>query len=626
LPENRQQSSLSPDFRHVLAGTRLASTGGMTTRDLLIGMAGAGGDGVMSAGESLITAAAIEGYHAVMTKSFGPQIRGGESSFRLRVAVGEVFTVGGPLDVAVALNWDDFLRFGAELPVGPDTIVIYDSQFAQGPDGVPLVGVRPAAAIAVPIAKIAKDITGADKAKNNVVLGLMSGWFGFNADALLAGIRRKLGKKGPEILEKNELAFAAGREYAVNNPVAIAKTLEPIERPAVPKLLTDGNEMCGAAAIFAGCTFFGGYPITPSTEIMQYLGRELWKYGGVVFQAEDEIAGIGAVVGASFAGKKALTATSGPGMSLKTEILGLATIAELPLVCVNVQRGGPSTGIPTKSEQADLLQAAFSSHGDVVRPILAPTTVADTFHTTIEAFNIAEQYQTPVVLLTDADIGQRKEIVDPIDTSRITLVERRRPSGPELEEYQRFALTQSGVSPISEPGTPGGNYLASGIEHNEVGAPTASGAMHARMNEKRISKLTPLTTRRDLFDVYGDPHAPIGVVAWGSVAGVAREGLQRALQAGVRAKLLVPRLLYPVARQVYEEFFASVRMGFVVEQSHQGQLYRVLRMFIDVPRGIEPFARSGSNPFTPREIAERIQDLAVAVQRERIGAIEAQAD
>ena len=377
--------------------------------------------------------------------------------------------------------------------------------------------------------------------------------------------------------------------------------------------------MCGAAAIFAGCTFFGGYPITPSTEIMQYLGRELWKYGGVVFQAEDEIAGIGAVVGASFAGKKALTATSGPGMSLKTEILGLATIAELPLVCVNVQRGGPSTGIPTKSEQADLLQAAFSSHGDAVRPILAPTTVADTFHTTIEAFNIAEQYQTPVILLTDADIGQRKEIVDPIDTSRVPLIERRRPSGPELEEYQRFALTPSGVSPISEPGTPGGNYLASGIEHNEEGAPTASGAMHARMNEKRISKLTPLTTRRDLFDTYGDPHAPIGVVAWGSVAGVAREGLQRALQPWHEQ-------LYPVASQVYEEFFASVRMGFVVEQSHQGQLYRVLRMFIDVPRGVEPFARSGSNPFTPKEVAERIQDLAVAVQRDRIGAFEAQAD
>jgi 2-oxoglutarate ferredoxin oxidoreductase subunit alpha len=195
-----------------------------------------------------------------------------------------------------------------------------------------------------------------------------------------------------------------------------------------------------------------------------------------------------------------------------------------------------------------------------------------------------------------------------------------------LEAYRRFALTPSGVSPISEPGTPGGNYLASGIEHNEAGAPTASGAMHARMNEKRISKLTPLTTRRDLFDVYGDPQAPIGLVAWGSVAGVVREGLERARKLGVRAKLLVPRLLYPVASEVYEEFFASVRMGLVVEQSHQGQLYRVLRMFLDVPRGIEPFSRSGSNPFTPQEIAERIQDMAIAVERDRIGAIEAQAD
>jgi 2-oxoglutarate ferredoxin oxidoreductase subunit alpha len=626
VPENRQLPRAFAEIRPLSTGTGLASSTRMGSRDLLIGMAGAGGDGVVSAGEALITAAAIEGYHAVMTKSFGPQIRGGESSFRLRVAIADVFTVGGMLDVAVALNWDDFLRFGAELPVGPGTIVIYDSQFAQGPDGVPLAGVRPAAVIAVPIAQLAKDIAGTDKAKNNVVLGLMSGWFGFDPDALLAGIRRKLGKKGPEVLEKNELAFAAGRNYAATHPAAAAKPLEAIGRPAVAKILTDGNEMCGAAAIFAGCTFFGGYPITPSTEIMQYLGRELWKYGGVVFQAEDEIAGIGAVVGASFAGKKALTATSGPGMSLKTEILGLATIAELPLVCVNVQRGGPSTGIPTKSEQADLLQAAFSSHGDVVRPILSPTTVADTFHTTVEAFNIAEQYQTPVILLTDADIGQRKEVVDPIDTSRIAIIERRRPSGPELDDYQRFALTPSGVSPISEPGTPGGNYLASGIEHNEEGAPTASGAMHARMNEKRISKLAPLMTRRDLFDVYGDPRAAIGVVAWGSIAGVAREALQRASDAGVRAKLLVPRLLYPVAREVYEEFFASVRMGFVVEQSHQGQLYRLLRMFIDVPRGIEPFARSGSNPFTPKEIAERIQDLAVAVQRDRIGTFEAQTD
>ena len=265
------------------------------------------------------------------------------------------------------------------------------------------------------------------------------------------------------------------------------------------KLVVDGNDMCAAAALFSGCEFFGGYQITPSSEIMHFFGREVWKYGGTMMQAEDEIAGIGAVVGASFAGKKAMTATSGPGMSLKTEMLGLASIAELPLVCVNVQRGGPSTGIPTKSEQSDLFQACFSAHGDVVRPVLAPTSVADTFSLTVEAFNIAEQYQTPVILLSDQEIAQRKETVDPIDTAQFRVIDRRRPTAADLEKYERFKLTESGISPISHPGMPGGNYLASGIEHNERGAPTASGALHARMNEKRIRKLDPLKRRRDLF-------------------------------------------------------------------------------------------------------------------------------
>jgi 2-oxoglutarate/2-oxoacid ferredoxin oxidoreductase subunit alpha len=289
------------------------------------------------------------------------------------------------------------------------------------------------------------------------------------------------------VLEANQRAFAAGRSYAVANPLPAVKRLAPTDVPVIPKLLTDGNEMCGAAAIFSGCTFFGGYPITPSTEIMQYLGREIWKYDGVVFQAEDEISGVAAVVGASFAGKKAMTATSGPGVSLKTEVLGLASIAELPLVCVNVQRAGPSTGIPTKSEQADLFQAVFSAHGDVVRPVLAATNVGDMFATTVEAFNIAEKYQTPVIVLSDADIGQRKEVVDPIDMTTFRLVDRRKPTPRELENYHRFVVTDSGISPLSEPGMPGGNYLASGIEHSESGAPTANGAVHAKIRDAHVA-------------------------------------------------------------------------------------------------------------------------------------------
>jgi 2-oxoglutarate ferredoxin oxidoreductase subunit alpha len=310
-----------------------------------------------------------------------------------------------------------------------------------------------------------------------------------------------------------------------------------------------------------------------------------------------------------------MTATSGPGLALKTEILGLATMAELPLVCVDVQRGGPSTGIPTKSEQSDLFQAVFSAHGDVLRPVLAPTSVEDTFAVTVEAFNLAERYQTPVIVLSDQEIAQRKETVDVFDPREREVVQRRRPDAGDLVDYARFRLTESGVSPLSHPGMAGGAYLASGIEHDERGAPTASGAVHARMNEKRFRKLQPLKQRRDLFRIEGALDAPLGLVAWGSLAGVAREAQQRAAREGIQAKLLVPMLIYPVAEEVYRGFFASVTSGLVVEQSHQGQLHRLLRMYVDLPSGVESLCRSGANPITPDELVERLRRMAMTLQR-----------
>ncbi len=587
------------------------------SNNIIIGIAGAGGDGVVSAGESLITAAALEGYHGIMTKSFGSQIRGGEASCRLRLSTEPVLNPNGSLDVAVALNWDDFRRFGGELPVERRTIVIYESKTGVARDNLPLEGVTPAVVFSVPITEMAEKHAGTSKAKNIVVAYLLAGWFGIGRESMLAGIRKKFARKGADVVNGNVRAYQAGLEFAENNPLPEDRKLKAASGGKGVKLLTDGNDMCAAAAIFAGCTFFGGYPITPSTEIMQYLDREIWKYGGTVLQAEDEIAGLGAVVGASFAGKKAMTATSGPGMSLKTEMLGLASIAELPLVCVNVQRGGPSTGMPTKAEQSDLFQAVFSAHGDCLRPVLAPISVGDIFGLTVEAFNIAEYYQTPVILLSDQEISQRKETVDPIDTSRFQLVERRRPTGAELAKYARFKFTESGISPISNPGMVGGNYLAAGIEHDESGRPTASGEMHARMNEKRFQKFNPLKNRRDLFQIEGDPDASIGIVSWGSVAGVALEALRLAQAEGLHVKVLVPKLLYPLAEQVYQDFFASVKRGLFVEQSYQAQLYRLVRMYVDVPALVKPLARSGSNPIQPGEVLDRLREMVVAMQRNR---------
>jgi 2-oxoglutarate/2-oxoacid ferredoxin oxidoreductase subunit alpha len=584
--------------------------------DLIIGMAGSGGDGIVSAGESLITAAAAEGYSAILTKSFGSQIRGGESSCRLRISTHQVLNPGGTLDVAVALNWEDFLRFGGELPVGGDTVVIYESKTGVAPSAIPLQGVTPGTVIAVPIEELSMKAAGTLQAKNYLVLGLLSGWFGLMRQSIVAGIRKKFAKKGEAVLKSNEQAFAAGLDFAGKNPLKQDRSLNPAKPGSGRKLLTDGNEMCSAAALFAGCKFFGGYPITPATEIMQYLNREIWKYGGSVLQAEDEIAGIGAVVGASFAGVKAMTATSGPGFSLKTEMLGLASIAELPLVCVNVQRGGPSTGMPTKKEQADLFAAVFSAHGDTVRPVLAPVGVDDMFPVTVEAFNIAEQYQTPVIVLSDQEIAQRKEIVEPIDPTKFRLIQRKTPTPQELENYVRFRPTESGISPLSHPGMAGGNYLASGIEHNEKGDPTANGQVHAQMNDKRLKKFAPLAHRRDLFLTEGDADAPVGVISWGSVGGVALEAVRLARASGIQVKLLIPKLLYPVAEEVYREFFASVSKCLVIEQSHQGQLHRIIRMWVNVPADFVSLAKSGSNPISPAEVSEKIREMALSLQRQ----------
>lgn len=580
------------------------------SKELIIGMAGSGGDGVVSAGESLINAVAMSGYHAIQTKSFGPQIRGGESSMRIRISVDELLSTGELLDVAIALNWDDYMKFGGELGVKKGAIILYDSNSNIAPEDIPLKDSEPSQVIAVPFEDIAVNNAGTSKAKNVVVLGILAGYFGIANDALIAGIRKKFAKKSKEILEGNEKAFFAGVEYASEHPLQDKSlVLDAPDSNAGKKMLTDGNEMAASAALFAGCEFYGGYPITPSSEVMHTLSREIWYQGGSLLQMEDEIAGLGAAVGASFAGKKSFSATSGPGMSLKAEMLGLASIAELPVVVFNVQRGGPSTGIPTKSEQSDLFNAAFGAHGDVIRPVLAPVNVADTFPIVVESFNIAEYYQTPVIILSDQELSQRKDTFDPIDTSKYKIVDRKFASKEDMDPYVRFKITDDFISPISYPGLEGGNYLASGIEHNEKGAPTASGEIHAAMNDKRIKKLDPLKEREDLFEIHGNPNAKLALISWGSLAGVTKEAYEIMTAEGVDVKLLIPRLVFPIAEKVFENFFKGVEKGLFVEQSHLGQLFHTVRAFLDVPGGFKKLNKSGSNPILPSEIIRTLKSL-----------------
>ena len=582
--------------------------------DLIIGMAGSGGDGIVSAGESLITAAALEGYYAIMTKSFGSQIRGGESSCRAaRLDHGRCSTRAARSTSAVALNWEDFLKFGAELPVGGHTIVIYDSKTRRGARQAPARGRDAGRGARRADRGHGQADAGTEKAKNTVVLGLLAGWFGLAREA-------HPGRHPQEVRQEGRRSAAGQRarlrrRHRVRGGASArasrARWPPPRRRRPRRKLLVDGNDMCAAAAIFAGCKFFGGYPITPSSEIMQFFNREIWKYGGTVLQAEDEIAGIGAVVGASFAGKKAMTATSGPGMSLKTEMLGLATIAELPLVCVNVQRGGPSTGMPTKSEQSDLFQAVLL-RARRHRPAGAR---ADQRRGHVRHHRRGLQHRRAVPDAGHRPLrpGDRPAQGDRRPDRHLGLQAGRAAAADARRSWRTTcaSATESGISPISHPGMKGGNYLASGIEHNERGRPDGQ-RRDARADERQAppqagpAEAAPRSVRHR-----GRRRRPLGLISWGSVAGVALEALRARPARGPQGQAADPEAALPGGRGDLPGLLRlACRRGLVVEQSHQGQLYRIIRMYVDVPRG---HAVAGQERLQPdhrrREVVERLRKI-----------------
>jgi 2-oxoglutarate ferredoxin oxidoreductase subunit alpha len=581
----------------------------MEVKDITIGMVGSGGDGVVSAGEFLVQAAAAEGLYAYLLKAFGPQIRGGESSCRVRISDHPLYTHGTGIDVLVAFNWDDFLKMKSELVVKDGVFVIYEEKDPTPESEIPIDAAVSRIVRKIPLAKIAIDVAGTPLAKNILTLGILAEAFHLPSEGLKQAIRTKFAKKGDKVVTSNIKALEGGAGYA-RERLADVVTRRLTYTRGKPKMAITGNEAIAAAALYAGCRFFAGYPITPASEILEWMARELPKFGGTCVQAEDEIASISMLAGASFAGGKAMTSTSGPGLSLMTEALGLASAAELPMVVVDCQRTGPSTGIPTKPEQADLYQALFSAHGDAPRVVLAPASVRDCFRIAVEAFNIAEAYQTPVVVLSDQLLAQRKMSVDRIDPRAFPIVHRCMPKPEDLARYERFRITAGGISPMAIPGMEGGAYVAAGIEHDELGEPTSSGEMHERMSEKRIHKLEPLRERADLVLHFGPEDARIGVIAWGSTVGVLRE-LQEAMEAqGKRFRILAPNLLYPLPTKIIQDFVDSVDRIVVIEMSHLGQFYRYLRMYVDIPRSkAKVYHRAGGRVFNLREVSEQMEGV-----------------
>ncbi|MFZ2493613.1 MAG: 2-oxoacid:acceptor oxidoreductase subunit alpha [Thermoanaerobaculia bacterium] len=568
------------------------------SHELSLSIVGSGGDGAVAAGDILSMACARDGLHVIKTEAYGPQIRGGESSCTVRISSSPVSAQADALKTIIVFNWADFSRFRAELALAPDAVVFHEEK-DPAPEEMKAYRLVPVA-----FAKLATD-AGARGGKNILALGLLAEVFGLPMEAIRAAVRYRFIKKGDAVIEANLNAFNVG----ITTAAELGLGLEKLEYTVgTPKLLMAGNEACAVGAVEAGCRFFAGYPITPSSEVLHFLGEWLPRLGGTSLQTEDELAAIGAVVGASFAGVKSMTATSGPGLSLMSEMLGLSMMAELPTVIYNVQRGGPSTGIPTKSEQSDLMHSLFGGHGDTPRVVLTCTDVEDSFHMTVEGFNIAEEFQIPVIVQTEQSIAQSRQTIDAA-TLVHDVIDRQLATAEELVEYRRYKVTDSGSSPMAVPGMRGGEYQTNGLEHDELGRPSSMYTTHATMNAKRYRKLDAIAKKYRLFTRYGVENPELGILCWGSSTGIVSEAIDRLKASGLRVALFSPRIIMPLPAEDLQQFVDSAKQLLVVELSFAQQFYKYLRTEIDLPRGTNVYARSGGKNLTVTEVvieAERI--------------------
>jgi 2-oxoglutarate/2-oxoacid ferredoxin oxidoreductase subunit alpha len=358
-------------------------------------------------------------------------------------------------------------------------------------------------------------------------------------------------------------------------------------------------------AVAGGVRFCAAYPITPSTEIQEWLASALPGVGGQLVQAEDELASINMVIGASFGGVPAMTATSGPGLSLMVEALGLATHAEIPLLVVNVMRGGPSTGIPTKSEQADLNLALYGAHGDAPRLVLAPNSVADCLACSQWAVELAEQLQCPALMLSDQFLGQARAVIDA--PALQASPNSRKLSIPNAPDYQRFALTDDGVSPMAIPGSPGTAYTATGLSHQPSGRPSTVAADHHAQLDKRRAKLHGHAYGARWADIEGEGE--LAIITFGSVTGACREAIARLGRSGLAVRLVSLRLLQPLQAGALGQALQGVKRTLVVEQNHGAQLHRYLRAELDLPGAVVSLAQPGPLPLKPGQIVSAMIQL-----------------
>jgi len=576
-----------------------------TFESISIAIVGSGGAGAITAGSIILEAAGKAGCYGIMNRSVGPQIRGGEAAALVRLANQPVNCMAESYDLLVAIDWNNAERFAAEMPLTENGLVICDPDRGPVPDIISQTGVQ---IVEVGLKAIAENITGGRE--NMVALGLAAGFIGLPVEAILDVITSKLSSKGEEAVTAGRQCVEAGMQQTKQHSRHFGSELSSAQDEG--RWLITGNEAVGLGAVRGGVRFAAAYPITPATEVLEWLAPALAKIGGALVQAEDELSSINMTIGASYGGRASITATSGPGLALMVESIGLAAASEVPLVIVDVMRGGPSTGIPTKSEQSDLNIAIYGCHGDAPHIVVAPLSVADCLFTGQWAIHLAEAMQVPTIVLSDQSLGQARVLID--KPANIAFLANRKTYEPQQEDetYNRYALTADGISPMAIPGTPGGQYTADGLTHNIKGTPSSKNTDHQNQHDKRHNKIANFDYGNHWAEVEGDADCDTVILTWGSITGAAREAITRLEGDGIKARLVAMRLLAPFPK---DKFLASLKGAtriLIVEQTHSGQFHQYLRAQCDLPGQIKHFHRPGPHTIGPKEICDQIHDWTIS--------------
>lgn len=564
------------------------------------------GEGVESTDRIFSTALNRLGYYLYGYRHFSSRIKGGHTNNKIRISTKPIRAISDDLDILVAFDQETIDLNAHELR--PGGVVIADAKFNPAlPDGID------ARLIPVPITAIAEEL-GTSLFKNMAASGASWALLGLPLEVFNRAVEEEFGRKGAAIVEKNIEAVRRAAEYimeATGGPMDEFRLAEPDGKQ---KLFIIGNDAIALGAIAAGCRFMAAYPITPASEIMEYLIKHLPKFGGTVIQTEDEIAAVTMAIGANYGGARAFTASAGPGLSLMMEAIGLAGMTETPVVIVNTQRGGPSTGLPTKQEQSDLFAMIYGTHGEIPKIVIAPSSIEDCFYDTITAFNLAEKYQVPVIVMTDLQLSLGKQSAEPFDYERIVIDRGKLVQGdlPPVEDkalFQRYAFTEDGISPRSIPGQKYGIHHVTGVEHDQEGRPSENPVNRKKMMDKRLRKLNSLTIDRPIIVQAPHEEPDLLIIGMGSTGGTIDEARERLAAEGIHTNHITVRLMHPFPTKELAPHLAKAKRIAVVENNATGQLASLIRMNAGHADKIASVLKYDGTPFLPKDVYQQCKEV-----------------